>query len=403
MLEREILTVVTDSLSLLAVLAVLLACAATTWSQQPEDLDLLDLPPLFRDRAGREVTTAEDWSARRAEILQTFRTEVYGEVPSTAELKIDFRMIAEDPLAMEGRATLKQVQIHLRTPRGEQAISLVVFIPNAAEKPAPGFIFICNREASLIDPKRQVKSPFWPAEEIVERGYAALAFQVNEVAPDEAQPLWDAGVHRLLDPQPRTGTTWGTIAAWAWAASRVLDYCELDPALDAKRMAVIGHSRGGKTALWAGAEDPRFALVISNNSGCTGAALARRKQGERVRQINDRFPHWFCDHYKHYNDQEEKLPVDQHQLLALIAPRLLYVASASDDAWADPEGEFLACVAAAPAWKLFGQTGLSETSQPAAESPLHDGRVGYHLRKGKHDLTSADWQRFMDFADRHMK
>ncbi len=394
---------VTDSFSLLTVFALLFVCAAMAWSQQPAELDSLDLPPLLRDQAGRDVTKPEQWPARRAEMLQAFREHVYGEVPPATDLKMEFQVIAEDPQAMGGRATLKQVQIQLSSPRGEQTIPVVVFIPNSADKPAPGFIFICNREASLIDPTRQVKSPFWPAEEIVDRGYAALAFQVNEVAPDEAKPLWNSGLHRLLDPQPRTGTTWGTIAAWAWAASRVLDFCERDPALDATRMAVIGHSRGGKTALWAGAEDPRFALVISNNSGCTGAALARRKQGERVRQINDRFPHWFCDQYKQYNDQEEKLPVDQHQLLALVAPRLLYVASASEDAWADPQGEFLACVAASPAWRLFGQEGLTQTTQPAVETPLQDGRVGYHLREGKHDLTLSDWQRFMDFADRHLK
>jgi hypothetical protein len=366
----------------------------------------LNLPDPLIAADGTKVADASAWNnKRRAEVLELFRENVYGRAPVARPAELRFETIEENRDAMEGKATLKLVRIAYAGRGGQGSIRLVLFTPNNAPAPAPCFLLICNRPTDNIDPTREKKSPFWPAEQMIERGYAAAAFHNADVDPDKHDGFKD-GVHGIFDnPGERAPSAWGTIAAWAWGASRVMDYLETNPEIDPKRVGVVGHSRGGKTALWAGAEDPRFAMVVSNDSGCGGAALARRKQpkAETVARINKSFPHWFNDNYKRYSDREDELPVDQHMLAALIAPRLLYIASASEDLWADPEGEFLSGVHASPVYRLFGSEGLTPAAFPKPDSPLHEGRIGYHLRTGKHNLTEYDWARFMDFADRHMK
>lgn len=381
-------------LGLASILALMMSSAQSAETRAlPDPLTLAN---------GERVTSARTWrEKRRPALLELFRTHIYGRAPVGRPAGLTFTVKSVTPGLMEGKATRKQIVIAFEGPGGKGAIDLLLFIPTGASRPVPAFLLLNNRGPNNIDPTREMKSPFWPAEEIVARGYAAAAISVGQVDPDEDDGFRN-GVHGIFDRQ-RAADSWGTIAAWAWGASRALDYLETDPDIDAKRVAVIGHSRGGKTALWAGAEDERFALVISNDSGSTGAAIARGKKGETIARINRSFPHWFNENYKKYGDREEALPVDQHELLALIAPRPVYVASATEDAWADPESEFLSCVMAEPVYKLFGLTGVGTDRMPAPETPLHGGSIAYHLRTGGHNLTLYDWSRFLDYADKHLR
>jgi hypothetical protein len=350
----------------------------------------------------RPVGTPAQWAPRRDEILGLFRDTVYGRSPGQPE-HLAFTVLEENPRAMDGAATLRRIRIASRQAQRSHQFELALFLPNTPGR-APVFLFINNRPASLTDPTRAEKSGFWPAEQMIARGYGIAAFHYGQLAPDD-KDTFRSGAMALFDSAGggKPAYTWGAIAAWAWGASRAMDYFVTDTRVDAARVAIVGHSRGGKAALWAGAEDQRFAMVVSNESGEGGAALSRRVYGETVARINTAFPHWFTDTYKTFNGREAALPVDQHMLLALVAPRPLYVASADQDLWADPRGEFLSLAASSPVFALWGEPPIGPDAMPPLDTPFVAGRRGYHVRTGGHDLTPYDWGRFADFADRVWK
>ena len=358
------------------------------------------LPPLLVTQEGEKVKTRNGWcNVRRPEILELFRENIYGRVPSTP-YEQTFKVVSEDPNAMEGRATLKQVEITVASGGKSLVIHLNFFIPNSAKKPVPLFLLINNRGPAVVNLTRQVKSEFWPAEDVIARGYGIAVFNNSDLDPDSFDDYKD-GIHGVLDRGERQGDSWATLSAWAWGASRCMDYFETDTWVDSKKIALLGHSRGGKTALWAGAQDERFALVISNESGAGGAALARRRFGETVTVMNNSsIFYWFCSNYKKYSNNEDALPVDQHMLLALIAPRALYIACADEDLWGDPKGSYLSLYHALPVYQLLKTHSTLPEIMPPLDTPVVSGNVGFHIRNGGHNMLLKDWNWFMDFADK---
>jgi pimeloyl-ACP methyl ester carboxylesterase len=360
------------------------------------------LPDVLVTEQGKKVRSARMWeNIRRNEILELFRENIYGRIPSTPYSK-SFRLIKEDRNAMGGDATLKQVDITINSDGKTLDIHLTLFTPNKAVKPVPAFLLIDNRGPDNTDPLRLVKSEFWPAEEVIARGYAIGVFSNADVDPDNFDDFKN-GIHGILDRGERKPDSWGTIAAWAWGASRCLDYFETDKDIDAENVAVVGHSRGGKTALWAAAEDQRFAMAVANESGCGGASLARRRYGETVARISTAFPHWFCANYKKWGNNEDSMPVDMHMLMALIAPRAVYITSASEDLWADPRGSYLSLYHSVPVFSLYQSNTSLDEQMPPLNIPVTSGKVAYHVRDGVHNMLLKDWNWFLDFGDTVLK
>lgn len=370
-----------------------------------------------------EFESLKEWKkVHRPAIMDFFLTDVYGHYPQK-QVTPRFELLEQSDKALGGKAVRKQVAIHLDGM--DTPILLLIYQPAGVKGKVPAFVgmnFKGNHQINIdpeiiisanaptgkdlgTDAPRGAASSRWPLEEIVGAGYAVATIYRGDVDPDHDDGFKN-GIHPLFYRAGQTkpdAEEWGTIGAWAWGLSRVMDYLEQDKSIDHKRVAVVGHSRLGKTSLWAGATDERFAIVISNDSGCGGAALSVRKVGETVAKINKSFPHWFCDNYNKYNDNEEALLVDQQGLIALIAPRPVYVASATEDTWADPEGEFLSALYASPVYELYGKKGLAVSSMPKPEQPSIEGYVGYHIRTGKHDITLYDWQQYIKFANKYFK
>ncbi|MCL2080713.1 MAG: hypothetical protein FWH16_01290 [Oscillospiraceae bacterium] len=327
-----------------------------------------------------------DWQSRREEIVRLLCGEEYGFLPPTpAALTWDVIETDEDFCA--GKAPLRKILLRAELENGNSfAFPVSVTIPNAG-RPVPFFVHISF--------SADVPDRYMPSEEIIDSGFGVLSFCYEDVCADNGDFL--SGLAGALELDGNAAC--GKIALWAWAAVRVMDYAATLPELDKSRAAVVGHSRLGKTALLAGAVDTRFSFVISNESGCCGAAVSRGKKGETIRNITDAFPYWFRDGFRQYAEKEP--PFDQHFLLAAAAPRYVYVASAAGDEWAGPEHEFLSCVLAGKVWEALGLEGfVCKGERPVTGEPCHNGHIGYHIRDGAHYLSREDWRQFMRFISR---
>ncbi|WP_336516616.1 hypothetical protein [Pollutibacter soli] len=389
------------------------------------------LPDVLASNNGTAIKTSADWeNKRRQEILELFAQHVQGKTP---QKKIESRIVLRDKNtnALNGRATRKQVRIYFGGD-DKHHFDLLIYLPNQSKKKVPVFlglnfsgnqtvhsdpgIFISDRwvrygkEPEYVNnvatnASRGIETDQWSVEKILSAGYGLVTMYYGDLQPDSSNSA-GAGIAPLFyKPGQMTpeSNEWGAIGVWAWALSRAMDFLEKEKAVDAKKVAVIGHSRLGKTALWAGAQDKRFAMVISNNSGEGGAAITRRKYGETSAVMNKSFPHWFSANYKKFDDKEDELPVDYHELIALIAPRPVYIASASEDQWADPTGEYLGGYHAGKVYALYSLKGLETENPPPANQPVGDGHIGYHMRQGIHDITPYDWDQYIRFADRFFK
>jgi hypothetical protein len=391
----------------------------------------ITLPPLLTAVDGSKIDSAALWKTkRRPEIMQLFQDHVYGNTP-TKPSDITFTVTGTKADALNGLATRKFIHIALKDHPQWAGIDMMLYVPNGLTKPAPVFVGLSfngnhavstetdiplstrwmreSKDKGVVENRateasRGSESSRWPLVMILKRGYAVATAYYGDAEPDHPEG-WKEGLRAALSPDGAAtqwkDNDWGAIGAWAWAESRMLDYCETDSAVDAKHAATIGHSRLGKASLWTGAQDERFGIVISNDSGEGGAALSRRYFGETTKRITTSFPHWFARKYSSYADNANANPVDMHMLIALMAPRAVYIASAVEDTWADPKGEFLSGqIAGNEVYPLFGLKGISVSEWPAINTPVGES-VGYHVRTGKHDVTDYDWAQYLNFANKH--
>lgn len=413
------------------------ACFAAAAQQHPganfdeSKVPHYTLPNVLRLANGKPVRDAKTWiQKRRPEILEMYRENMFGRSPMPSS-ELDFDILSVDPKALGGKAIRKLITIYPAGKASAHPMNVLLYLPANAGKPVPVFVGVgfWGNQSVTVDPgvplavewvrdretkkyvqrkasedERGNQAQQWQLERILAHGYGLATVYCDDIEPDfdGGMPF---GIRPLFYKPGQTAGApddWGAIGAWAWGLSRIADYLEKDLDVDARRLAVFGHSRMGKTAIWAGAQDPRFSIVISNESGEGGAAISRRDYGERTTDLNTHFPYWFCANFTKFNDREDAMPFDSHMLLALIAPRALYVASAEGDQWSDPKGEFLGALNASPVWTLFGKRGITTGEMPGLDTPVGD-TVRYHIRAGKHDVTAYDWEQYLKFADEQWK
>jgi len=412
------------------IVAVLVSTAISAYAQSPaanyDEVKVgpyaLPNPLVFEN--GKPVRSPREWKRRRQEIIELFQANVYGRSPKKTRAKFDVFDI--DKSALGGKAIRKQVTIYFSAKKDGPKADLLIYIPTGASKPVPMFLtmnFWGNHQV-INDPGIRLPD-VWNAktherhkasadtrgrdkefevEKILARGYGFATIYYQGIDPDFKGGYVD-GIRPLFFKPGQSEPAredWGAIGAWSYGLSRAMDYLEQDQDVDSKRVAIMGHSRLGKMVLWAGAIDTRFAMVIANCSGEGGASLYRRHYGETITNLVGAFPFWFSISFQDFVDHADRLPVDAHELIALIAPRPVYITGAEDDRWADPKGEFLAGVAAGPVFRLLGAQDLGTDKMPPLNRPIMH-TIGFHVRTGKHAVTSFDWDQFLTFADMHLR
>lgn len=390
--------------------------------QQPNTPD----PLVMMD--GRRVTSAEQWKKeRRPELKALFEYYMYGAFPAAPKIKATVGKTYNDFFG--GKATMKEVALQIG-PAGSPQIHLILFQPNKRQGPTPAILGLnfCGNHTLSSDPRISLSTVWipkscagvegnratdqsrgqgidsgWGVEEAIDRGYTVASFYHGDVAPDT--PDFTQGVfpYYLKKGQKQPGPhDWGALAAWAWGMQRAVDYLIIDKTIDRNRIAAFGHSRNGKAVLLAAAFDERIAIVFPHQSGCGGAAPSRGSIGESVKAINDRFPHWFNDTFPQFNDDPSRLPFDQNELIALMAPRPALLTCAVEDSWSNPAGQFDMLVGADPVYRLLNAGGV-ESRQMPEPGILQKGKLGYYIRPGKHSTTPDDWKVFLEFADIYLK
>lgn len=351
-----------------------------------QDLVKRNIPEILKLNSGKNVTSINDFNLRKEEMIEILKENVYGYSPAPPK-EIRSKVISCDNEAFNGKAIHSVIELSFDTPKGKFSFPINLILPKDIDKPSL-ILHIAFRP--------DIPDRFYPVENVIDNGFATASFCYKHITDDSNE--FETGLAGMYNTGQRSDTEWGKISMWAWAASRVMDYLQTLDFIDTNKIAVAGHSRLGKTALWCGAQDQRFYVVYSNNSGCSGDAITRDKQGENVSFITNRFGYWFCENYRKYADKEHEMPFDQHFLLASIVPRNIYVGTALEDQWADPVSEFLCCLAVNQSFELYGKKGLVTPDEyPKATTVLHDGDLGFHLRDGRHFFDPVDWQYFMDY------
>jgi len=390
---KELLTLISLGVGLLPMCALLAQGKKTPLDLPPGQYDesrvpTYTLPDPLVMVSGERVSDTSAWiTKRRPEILRLFEENVYGKAAVDRPNGMHWRTMSEDRNVLNGSAIKRKLTIFLSDEDAWPKCDVEIILP---KKSGPVPVFLASTwvpDAGLV----------------VKNGFGLVTFDAREIEPDDKDSAYVKGVRKFFGPPDRREpepSEWGTIAAWSWMLRRVMDCIETDTSIDAHRVCLLGFSRFGKAAMWAGAQDKRFAMIISCESGCGGATIVRRRFGETVKLINGQFPHWFCGNFKQFNDRVNDLPVDWHMLIALMAPRPVYLSTAEEDLWGDPLGTFLAAAAADPVYALFGEDGLGESNMPPVETSIGNF-IGYHMRKGKHGLTDYDTNQFIKFAEKH--